>query len=401
MAFEFMKILILSFYYRPDLSAGSFRTTALVKALKVLAPTLEIHVVTTLPNRYSSFSVDAPQREEAVEARITRVALPIHRSGILDQSLAFLCFASGVLAIVKEERYNLVFATSSRLMTAVLGAWVARQKNCPLYLDIRDIFVDTIKNVLPLGLSFTLCPLFAFLERWTITRAIKLNLVSAGFREYFERRYPAKRLSFFTNGIDEEFIEAGPEEASALKISRPLVALYAGNFGEGQGLHNILPQLARHFEGLIHFKVFGDGGRKNKLLESINAANLSNIEVHLPLPRKELMWQYQDADILFLHLGNYEAFYKVLPSKIFEYGALGKPIWAGLSGFPAEFLRAELENVAIFPPCDADAAIQALNRLKVQDIPRKKFISKFARSAICSEMAKDVLQCATDDRNSL
>lgn len=389
-----MKILILSFYYRPDLSAGSFRTTALVKSLKTLAPTLEIHVVTTLPNRYSSFSVDAPQTEESVEARITRVALPIHRSGILDQSLAFLYFASAVLAIIKKEKYALVFATSSRLMTAVLGAWVAKQKNCPLYLDIRDIFTDTIKNLLPLGLSFILCPLFEFLERWSVGRAIKLNLVSAGFREYFYRRYPAKPLSFFTNGIDEEFIEAGPEEVSALKISRPLVALYAGNLGEGQGLHNVLPQLARLCEGYIHFKIFGDGGRKNKLLESINAANLSNIEIHSPLPRKELMREYREADILFLHLGNYEAFYKVLPSKIFEYGALGKPIWAGVPGFSAEFLRSEIENVAIFPPCDVGAAIKALKRLKIQDIPRKTFISKFDRGAICGEMAEDILRCA-------
>lgn len=396
-----MKILILSFYYRPDLSAGSFRTTALVKTLKVMAPTLKIHVVTTLPNRYSSFFVEAPEMEYAAEARITRIALPMHKSGMLDQSRAYLRFARAALTIVKNERYDLVFTTSSRLMTAVLGAWIARQKKCPLYMDIRDIFVDTIKDLLPLRLTFALIPLFAFLERWSVNRAIKLNLVSGGFRDYFQKRYPAKRLSFFTNGIDEEFIEAAPKEASVLKTSRPLVALYAGNLGEGQGLHDILPKLAKHCEGRIHFKVIGDGGRKNKLLENIAAENVSNIEIHSPITRKDLMKEYREADILFLHLGNYEAFCKVLPSKIFEYGALGKPIWAGVPGFAAEFLRTELENVAIFPPCDVHSAIQVLDLLKVQDIPRKAFVSKFARSAICNEMAKDILQCARGGRDCL
>ena len=34
-------------------------------------------------------------------------------------------------------------------MTAILGAHIARKMNRPLYLDIRDIFVETIVEVLP------------------------------------------------------------------------------------------------------------------------------------------------------------------------------------------------------------------------------------------------------------
>ena len=34
-------------------------------------------------------------------------------------------------------------------MTAALGAWIARRKRARLYLDIRDIFVDTIGDMLP------------------------------------------------------------------------------------------------------------------------------------------------------------------------------------------------------------------------------------------------------------
>jgi hypothetical protein len=59
-----VRLLILSFYYRPDLSAGSFRTTALVEALRERAAAgTEIDVVTTLPNRYHSFVRDAAEVE--------------------------------------------------------------------------------------------------------------------------------------------------------------------------------------------------------------------------------------------------------------------------------------------------------------------------------------------------
>lgn len=49
------RLLILSYYYEPDLSACSFRTTALVRHLTEKYPELEIDILTTLPSRYSSY----------------------------------------------------------------------------------------------------------------------------------------------------------------------------------------------------------------------------------------------------------------------------------------------------------------------------------------------------------
>lgn len=386
-----MKILILSFYFRPDLSAGSFRATALVKALKARAPHAEIRVVTTLPNRYQSFSVDAPEHESNEGVSITRVTLPAHKSGMLDQSKAFLYFAWRVRELVREEHYDLVFATSSRLMTAVLGAWVARMKGCLLYLDIRDIFVDTIKDVLPSRIARISKFFFSFLERWAVNSAVKVNLVSGGFKKYFESRYPHQSFSYYTNGIDDEFLAVVPKVASPVKTQVPLVALYAGNLGEGQGLHAILPELARRCTGRVHFKVFGDGGRKAKLLEALAAVDARNVEIFPPVSRANLIEEYERADVLFLHLNNYEAFAKVLPSKIFEYAALGKPIWAGVPGFSADFLRQEVDNSAVFPPCDAGSAVRALDELVIQDRPRTRFVEKFSRETICAEMAADIL----------
>lgn len=387
-----MKILILSLYFRPDLSAGSFRATALVNAIKESAPTAEIRVVTTLPNRYRSFVVEAPEFESAGGVSIMRIPLPSHRSGMFDQSRAFVSFARNALRAVKNERFDLVFATSSRLMTAALGGWIARRKNAALYLDIRDIFVDTIKDVLPPRVSRVVRPAFELLERWTINRADKVNLVSEGFRHYFERRYPTQSFSFYTNGIDDEFLAAAPMEASEVKDHKPLVALYAGNLGEGQGLHAILPELGRRTAGTIHFKVFGDGGRKGQLLLALQGAAVANVDVFPPIPREKLIEEYRKADILFLHLNNHDAFRKVLPSKVFEYAALGKPIWAGVPGFSADFVGREIDNSAVFPPCDVTAAISALERLIIQDKPRATFLERFSRTAICRDMAADILK---------
>lgn len=392
-----MKILFLSFYYHPDLSAGSFRNTALVAGLKEQLPVgSHIDLITTLPSRYASFNVDALQYEELGSLTIQRIELPAHKSGMLDQSRAFMVFAREAAKLTKARNYDLIFASSSRLMTAVLGSYLARRNNLPLYLDIRDIFVDTIKDILSSKIAWAFKPLFSILEKFAFKRARKINLVSAGFREYFESRYPTMHFSYFTNGVDQEFIAAQPETASKTNVKLPEV-VYAGNFGEGQGLHSIVPQLAKHFEGRLKFKLLGDGGRKSQLEIELQAQKVSNVELLPPVNRSELITIYQHADILFLHLNDYDAFLKVLPSKIFEYGAVGKPIWAGLSGFAAKFLHEHMTNTAIFHPCNVEQAIESFESLELKTQPRKKFVEMFSRESIMQKMAIDILQTVGDE----
>ena len=76
-----------------------------------------------------------------------------------------------------------------------------------------------------------------------------------------------------------------------------------------------------------------------------------------------LLEHYRKADILFLHLNNFRAFEKVLPSKIFEYAATGKPILAGVSGYASKFLREQIVGVQVFNPCDIVGMTAGLNKL--------------------------------------
>jgi hypothetical protein len=386
-----MRILVLSFYFKPDLCAGSFRATALVEALaKELPSDSTIDVLTTSPNRYGSYSIEAPATEKVGKISVTRVELPAHQSGMIDQAKAFITFARAVLRLTKAKQYDLVFATSSRLMTASLGAWIARRKGVPLYLDIRDIFVDTLKDVLPKHAAMILIPFFSLLERWTLNTASKVNLVSKGFEEYFLTRYPNQRFSYFTNGIDDEFLSL-PEPNLKLPSKGIIQVLYAGNLGEGQGLHAIIPDLALRMRGRVHVKIIGDGGRREALRDALQRANVDNVELLPPMGRQQLIREYQAADVLFLHLNDYEAFKKVLPSKLFEYGAMNKPIWAGVSGYAAEFVRAEMKNAAVFHPCDAIDAECAFSALSMHTESRVDFVAKFSRMNISKVMSRDIL----------
>jgi glycosyltransferase involved in cell wall biosynthesis len=393
-----MRLLVLSFYYSPDLSAGSFRASALVKALRERAPPgTTIDVVTTLPNRYGSFNREAPAAETRDGVEIRRIALPPHRSDMGGQSRAYLHFARGALEYVAGRRYDVVYATSSRLMTAALGAWIARRTRARLYLDIRDIFVDTIADVLPAPVAPLARVAFARVESWTVRRADRINLVSPGFAEYFRERYGELSFAQFTNGVDEEFLSAAP--AAEARVARPagggpVTVLYAGNIGAGQGLHQLLPALSPLLHGRARFVVIGDGGRREALEDALARAGADNVELRPPVPREELVRAYRAADVLLLHLGRHAAFEKVLPSKIFEYAALGKPVLAGVAGYPARFIREELDNAAVFAPGDAAGAVKAFESLRLSDTPRPDFVAKYRRAHIAAAMADDVLALA-------
>ncbi len=383
-----MKILILSFYFTPDLSAGSFRTAALVDALtKALPGTAAIDVLTTQPNRYASFNQAVPEHEIRGNVDIRRIPLPSHRSGMLDQAKAFFAYFKAVRTTVRGQRYDVVYATSSRLFTAFLGAIVARRTHSMLYLDIRDIFVDTIKDVLPGRVSSFGLPIFRLIERFTFGRADRINLVSAGFLPYFRERFPNKQYDCFTNGIDDAFLNLPLPETARPACERKKV-LYAGNIGEGQGLHRILPELARRCADRFEFLVVGDGGRRTALEAALAESGVHNVTISAPVSRAELIALYEAADVLFLHLNAYPAFLKVLPSKLFEYGALGKPVLAGVGGYAREFIETEVIGAAVFPPCDAQAAEKALRGLPMGPVDRRPFTEKFKRSNIMAGLAQ-------------
>lgn len=388
-----MKILIISFYYEPDLCAGSFRTTSFVKALKpLLNEDDSIDVVTTMPNRYSTFVIDANEIEDHNNILIKRIKIPLHISGFLDQSKSFFAYMIKTLKYVRGKKYDIVFATSSRLLSAFLGAVISKQKKIPLYLDMRDIFTDTMLSVLKESKLKSLVPLFMMIEKFTMRSAYNINFVSQGFISYFQERYGhGLRYSFYPNGIDEEFLNFNSNHAVMKDKSSKIRFTYTGNIGEGQGLEKIIPKIAQKYPN-IEFCIIGDGGTKKVLHEC--TAHIRNVKLIDPVNRVELVKYYENSDYLFLQLNDYGAFKKVLPSKIFEYAATYKPIIAGVDGYAKDFIKEYLPDSLIYKPCDIDDFCKKFDSFDATvDIDnRRNFINQFSRKGIMDKMAKDFLK---------
>jgi glycosyltransferase involved in cell wall biosynthesis len=311
---------------------------------------------------------------------------------MLDQVFSFKKFYSEVIKLNKNKRADLVFASSSRLFTAYLGFTIAKKSDSPLYLDIRDIFVDTMSDVFKSKiLKLGLLPLLKLIEIRTFNYAKHINLISGGFKSYFSK-FSNTEFTFYTNGIDEEFLETPPIIEKSEKVGNRKTIVYAGNIGEGQGLHKVIPQAAKELGSEFEFIIIGDGGTKKLLQDEIENLSISNVVLEKPVNRKELQGIYSNADYLFIHLNDYPAFRKVLPSKIFELATFGKPIIAGVSGFAAEFIKNEVSDSFVFEPCNSKQLVDFLKSDMLSNkIDRKEFKLKYRRSNINNLIAKSIL----------
>lgn len=391
------KIIYLTFYFEPDLCAGSFRNTSLAKVLAKRSNShdIEIDVYTTFPNRYKSFLTQTKSFEKLFNLKIHRIQIPSHKNGIIDQILAFIKFHKEVLYRTKKTNADLVFASSSRLFTAYLGYQIAKKKGAILYLDIRDIFVDTISDLYQN--SIIRRPLLFILkriERQVFKYATHINLISPGFKNYFES-FSSCNYTYYTNGVDDEFLQKTNTSKGLEKLNNrnKKTIVYAGNIGEGQGLHYIISKSAKILGENYEFHIYGDGGAKAKLIENLkHHSDITNVKIFNPVDRQNLIEIYQKSDYLFIHLNSIPAFKKVLPSKIFELATFPKIIVAGVAGYAKEFIQKEISDSIVFRPCDVDDFIDKIQTYKPKDsINRIEFTRKFKRSNINLELSNSIL----------
>ena len=206
-----MKIVFFTFYYPPDLSAGSFRSVALIEALSCqLGANDNLVVITTYPNRYGSYQVNTDTLKIDNNITIYRIKLPKHSSTMFSQSIAFSVYMVKGLITCFKEKPDFLIGTSGRLMTAILTWFSSCVIGKPYAIDLRDIFSETISDIFNKKNKYfakILKLIFTFFDKLVLKKAACVNLVSKGFLSYFEdRNINTSNWHCYSNGVDDIFI---------------------------------------------------------------------------------------------------------------------------------------------------------------------------------------------------
>ena len=107
----------------------------------------------------------------------------------------------------------------------------------------------------------------------------------------------------------------------------------------------------------ICFLLVGDGASRTELERKIADRGLTNVVMTGMLSKDRMPEVISNADACLVHLIRRELFQSVIPSKIFEASAMGKPVILGVAGLAASLVADADSGICIEPENEAQQIV--------------------------------------------
>lgn len=375
-----MRILLYSLNFEPELTGTGKYAGEMAARLAESGHSVR---VITAPPYYPDWQVASGYKawryrlEEISGNEVIRCPLWVpRRPRGFSRLLHLLSFAvSSAPRALESFRWkpDIVFLIAPTLMCAPAALVLARLTGAPAWLHIQDFELDVA-----LGLGMIKGPSASVMSRIEAALLRKFDVVSTISPKMIERLHEKgisqHRTRLFPNWVDTTTIYPLDRQSilrQELGLGRDtIVALYAGNMGEKQGL-DMLIKAASHLENEANLKfvLAGSGAARSRLQKA--SQNMKNV-LWLPLqPLTRLNELLNLADIHVLPQQS-SAADLVLPSKLTGMLASGRPIVATATE------GTQIANIVttcgqVVPPNDVPALINAVKAFAANNELRKSF----------------------------
>lgn len=266
------------------------------------------------------------------------VPTPMYRRNVgLRRLLSHLILSLRASQRLKRlPRPDLVLCVGPVEMMYLIVRW-GRRQGIPVIVDVLDLWPDLFVKGFPRPLRWlgraVLSPWFV-LSRWTYSMADQVTAVSRTYAEWARTR--AKRLD--RTNFSHYYLGCEVRQPAASRAPQDrLRALFAGQFGFNYDLETVLAVARRLWEQghrNIEFVLAGDGYKRAELMKQ--AGDLPNIRFTGWIAW-ELLPELARECNLGLSCYTREATQSV-PTKIFDYMALGLAIANSIPGEAAELI---------------------------------------------------------------
>lgn len=381
-----MNILIVTQFFPPDFGPPSFRMSAFAEAL--LSKGHRVTVLSAEPNRYEG-KIDTEYLLERENFSVIRLPFPKSKSNLW-KKLRYMTFSRKLQNTISNlsKGFDVLLCTSPPLTIPLAVAKAKIQK--PIIVDIRDIWPKTLKSIGVIKNKLE----YSFLkkcEEKVYNSASHIICTSPAYLDYLAKYKPT---TLVMNGIDSEWYEKAIN-TSQYEIQKARyemcpsmnckLIVYSGNIGTAQNLEFVI-EAAKKLDNSNVFCFIGDGNEKEKLKKLIRKNRVNEKIKMLPLMnRLDTVKYLKAADYLLVNLINNKEHTEAVPSKIFEYMVIGKPIIAGLLGAAKEILKKSGCDVEFIKPSSSRELIEYLrkNRKYSGDLKSnyelKEIYKKFSR----------------------
>lgn len=387
-----MKILIISQYFPPDITAAAYRIGDTYTLLKKSRH--QIRVITTIPHKGGVDNISASHIDEN---HIKRIPIqPLERRTAfahIEQYLNFTLKAFfEAMKLRKTFKYDVIWASSPPLFVALCTIMIRFLIRIPIVLDIRDLWPESAINIGKVRRGSLMDRLGRILELAAYHYSDALTCVSQPMATYL-RKKTNRQVTVVYNGAPEKQLNYNYSSKPD-----PLCFCYAGNLGYAQGLPEVFKAFALackypEMNGVI-LKLIGAGAvldESKKLCEDLGIAD--RIKFIGVRPKHEALKILGESGTLLIPLLDSPAFELTVPSKVFDYMGIERPIIACIRGEGKEILEVSGSNIVI-PPGDiyklAEAFVYAIKNWSVllKCASKNKILvsCKFSREASVREL---------------
>lgn len=370
------QILVLSQYWHPENGVPQRRWTWLTRIL--VDAGYEVTVITPPPHYQRKMDLKTWWQERrffsAADSQVGRSGERIIRSGFIPagNSLTLRVLNQATVALgaiwvilkrpgsLRGYRPDLVIGTVPALPTAAATWFTAVRFRAPYIIDLRDAWPDLLEESSNWNKStgrrsirekiFTKGPLqlLSALTRKVVNLALKNSAGISVTSSYLAEDLQTRR-ELQTNGHTPPVTTVRnvfPAETNFVKDGKPrsrngrLNVLYAGTFGRAQNLENALKaaELAKAQGVDVSLRLVGAGVTRAALTDSVARRGL-NVSLESRQPAEDLAPFYDWADTALVHLTDWVALEKAVPSKTYELMAARVHISGVVSGEAAELIR--------------------------------------------------------------
>ena len=330
-----MRILFLTHYYPPEVNAPANRVHEHARVWVEAGH--EVTVVTGVPNHpvgalFPGYRNGA-QEENIDGVRVVRTWMYLTANAGFAKRIAnyvlFMCTA--VWASVWLPRPDVVVATSPQFFCGIAGAIVGLLKRRPFVLEVRDLWPDSIVQLGQLESPVVIRTLEA-IETALYRSAAHVVVLTRAFARHVESRgVPPERITLIPNGIDAPRFEPRPASAELLErhgMANQFTVAYVGTLGLAHGLTTLLDAAIELGDRMtdLHVVLIGEGADRGRLEQAARDRGLERVTFTGLLPREEIPDWLASIDVLLVMLRDLPVFETVIPSKIFEYLALERPV---------------------------------------------------------------------------
>lgn len=318
------EILIISNYYPPEIGAAANRIEQL--ALQLNKNNYKVSVICPLgnypkgklfPEYANKFSVT-----EIIDI-ITIKRLWIYPSvskNLFVRIISVLSFSVVLLFyLLFKKTPKKIIIQSPPLLLSFISVFVLKLKNKKIILNISDLWPLAAIELKVLKKNSFSHYLSLFLEHTIYNKSTLILGQSLEIIEHIKSKFPNKECYLYRNFPNHKATKIELETQQ----NEPIKIFYAGLLGIAQGVLELCENL--DLKSLnIEFHIFGDGTEKSRIEAFIALDESKKIFFHGMKNRNDLHELIKNFDIAIVPLK--VRIFGSVPSKIFEYGALGYPI---------------------------------------------------------------------------